>query len=128
MYKKFNIKIALTLTLLWSLYDGFVYGNLDIYFVAKLLSLLAIILIIPSIFYLYTLITKKYIVFLLSDIYFSISISILSPLDFIYTYLSIILLFVIFGIYMIGTVLPFKNFIFEDSISNEYSINSHRDL
>ena len=35
-----HIKIAITPTFLWGLYDGFIYGDDPNYFIAKLLSLL----------------------------------------------------------------------------------------
>lgn len=54
-----HIKICLTPTILWGIYDGYIYGANPNYFVAKLLSLLAIIALIPSIFYSYKKFTKK---------------------------------------------------------------------
>ena len=43
-----HIKICMTPTILWSLYDGYVYGMNSNYFVGKALSLLVIIFLIPS--------------------------------------------------------------------------------
>lgn len=54
-----HIKIALTPTFLWSLLDGFKYGASPNYFIAKSASLLVIVFLIPIIFYAYTAITKK---------------------------------------------------------------------
>lgn len=54
-----HIKIALTPTFLWSLLDGFKYGTSPNYFIAKSASLLVIVFLIPIIFYTYTAITKK---------------------------------------------------------------------
>ena len=54
-----HIKIALTPTFLWSLLDGFKYGTSPNYFIAKSASLLVIVFLIPIIFYAYTAITKK---------------------------------------------------------------------
>lgn len=54
-----HIKIALTPTFLWSLLDGFKYGASPNYFIAKSASLLVIVFLIPIIFYTYTAITKK---------------------------------------------------------------------
>ena len=58
-----HIKIALTPTFLWSLYDGYLYGANANYFLAKFLSLLAIVVFIPLIFYTYRIFTKKSILF-----------------------------------------------------------------
>ena len=54
-----HIKIALTPTFIWTLYDGAVYGLNPNYFEAKALSILVIIVLIPLLFYAYQLITKK---------------------------------------------------------------------
>ena len=54
-----HIKIALTPMFLWGLYDGYVYGFSPNYFLAKSISLLAVIIIIPLLFYGYKLITKN---------------------------------------------------------------------
>lgn len=54
-----HIKIALTPSLLWGLYDGFAYGQSPNYFPAKTLSLLTIIIAIPVFFYAYKAILKK---------------------------------------------------------------------
>ena len=132
-----HIKLALTPTLLWSLYDGFVCGMLDNYFIAKALSLLSIIIIMPTIFYSYTRFTKKNILFVdILSFYFVIIIAQfifyhiinLATFGFVYNYLSVVLLFVIFGIYMTSTLLPLKNFMFKDPISKKYGIKGHTDL
>jgi len=54
-----HIKIALTPTFIWTLYDGAVYGMNENYFIAKTSSVLVIIILIPLLFYAYQLITKK---------------------------------------------------------------------
>ena len=131
-----HIKIALTPMFLYGLYDGFKYGMLDNYFIAKSLSLLVVIIIIPLIFYTYTTFTKKAIL-IIDIITFCIAIIggqltfnyviNLSSLNYIYSYLGVIILFIIFGFYMIATLLPFKNFIFKDPISKKYGIKGHTD-
>ena len=50
-----HIKIALTPTLLWSLVDGIKYGSEPNYFLAKFVSLLVVILLMPILFYGYQL-------------------------------------------------------------------------
>lgn len=129
-----HIKIALTPMFLWGLYDGFVYGTIGNYFVAKGLSLLTVILVIPILFYSYKSITKKamlpidILIFFISIIcgqmmfYHFIR---LDELSFIYNYVGVILIFIIFGFYMMATVLPFNNFIFKDPISNRTGIKGH---
>ena len=107
-----HIKIALTPTFLWAIYDGFEYGGNPNYFIAKFISLISVIIFIPLIYYLYTLMIKKHILFIdiiifylsivISQILFKYFIN-LQGLDFIYQYLSCIGIFVIFGIYMSAT-------------------------
>lgn len=46
-------------------------------------------------------------------------------LHFFYTYISVIVLFIIFGSYMVLTLLPIKNFLFKDPITKRYGIRGH---
>lgn len=129
-----HIKIALTPTFLYGLYDGLIYGANANYFSAKLVSLLVIIIIIPLLFYSYQLITKKsilgidicifYIAIILAQMSFGYIID-LEPVSFFIQYLSCIGLFVVFGFYMVSTLLPSKNFLFKDPISNKYGLKGH---
>ena len=132
-----HIKIALTPSLLWGLYDGFVYGENPNYFPAKTLSLLTIIFMIPTVFYSYKAIFKKstlwvdiplfYFAIICSQLVFYHIIG-LPPVTFIYEYLGTVGLFVIFGSYMVLTLQPFENFIFEDPISKKYGKEAHSDI
>lgn len=130
-----HIKIALTPTFLWAIYDGFVYGGNPNYFLAKLLSLLSLIIVIPLIFYSYKFILKKSIVIIdISIFYISIFISQflfyyiinLNPVNEFINYLSCILVFIIFGFYMVLTLIPFKNFLFKDPNSKKYGFKGHK--
>lgn len=129
-----HIKIALTPTLLWSVVDGFLYGSNPNYFLAKFISLLIIIVLMPALFYGYMEIIKKdivifdilifYIVIIASQCIFN-SLLTIKPVPFIIRYLSCIGIFLIFGGYMIHTLMPAKNFIFKDPISKEYGYKGH---
>ena len=129
-----HIKICMTPTILWSLYDGYVYGMNSNYLISKSLCLLTIILLIPILFYTYTLFTKKsilfidvicfYITVICSQMVFNYFINI-KELPFIYTYLSCILLFIEVSAYMFLTFRPLKNFIFKDPITNKYGLEGH---
>ena len=46
-----HIKIALTPTFLWGILDGYIYGLNNCYFLAKLTSIMSIIVIMPLLFY-----------------------------------------------------------------------------
>ena len=129
-----HIKIALTPTILWSIYDGYIYGTNPNYFTAKLSSLLILITFIPTIFYLYKYFTNKpiiivdilifYIAIILSQFSFY-SIIKLQTLGFTTNYLSCISIFIVFGFYMVLTLLPIKSFIFKDPITNKFGFKGH---
>jgi len=132
-----HIKICMTPTILWSLLDGYLYGMNSNYIIAKSLSVFTIILLIPILFYTYTLFTKKsilwidvicfYITVICSQLVFNYFIN-TQPLPFIYTYLNAILLVVELGAYMVFTYQPLSNFIFEDPISHKYGLSGHTEL
>lgn len=129
-----HIKIALTPFFIWSLVDGFIYGIHPNYFLAKAGGALTIIILIPLLFYSYKSILKKsllgiditifYVAILLGQIvsYFILKIN---PLSFIYSYLSIIILFIIFGLYLTLTLAPVETNLFLDPISKKYGIKGH---
>lgn len=129
-----HIKIALTPYFVWSLVDLYLYGNLNNYFFAKLVGVLSIVIIIPIIFYTYQIFTKKPILFV--DIitfyvaiflgqYFSYLSLNMNDVPHFIIYLSIILLTIIFGIYITATIMPIKNFLFKDPLTNKYGIKGH---
>ena len=132
-----HIKICMTPTILWSLYDGYIYGTNANYFIAKSLSLLMIIFLIPFLFYTYTAFTKKailwvdivcfYLVVVCSQLIFNYFVN-LNSLPFIYSYLSCILLFIEISSYMFLTFNPLKHFIFEDPISHKYGLSGHTEM
>ena len=132
-----HIKIALTPTLLWCLYDGFFFGENPNYFPAKLLSLVFIVVFIPLVFYSYRKFSKKsipliditifYLAILFSQLVFYVILALL-PASRVVTYLSCIGLFVFFGCYMTLTLEPIRNFIFRDPITNRYGFKAHSDI
>lgn len=129
-----HIKIALTPTFIWTLYDGAVYGINNNYFIAKTASLLVIIIVIPTLFYTYQIFTKKsklpidivifYLAIIASSLTFKYIINI-KDLPYYITYISVILIFIIFGLYMLLTLLPIKNFLFKDPITGKYGLKGH---
>lgn len=132
-----HIKIALSPMIFWSLYDGYIFGMNSNYFIAKSLSLLTVIIVIPLIFYTYTRFTKKpflpidiltfYIAITWGQIVFYRFIN-LEQFPFVYQYLGAILLFMIFGSYMTLTLQPLKTFIFKDPISKKYGTKGHTEF
>ncbi|MBR2741193.1 hypothetical protein IKD98_00315 [Candidatus Saccharibacteria bacterium] len=129
-----HIKIALTPTFLWALYDGFVYGMEPNYFLAKFASVLTLIILIPGLFYSYRSVAKKDV--LIADIAIFFTSIILSQLvfyvlitlptqPFIVNYLACFGLIVLFGCYMTLTLAPLKTFIFKDPITHKYGFRGH---
>ena len=129
-----HIKIALTPIFLWGIIDGFLYGDLPNYFLAKFVSILIIIILMPLLFYGHKAIIKKdlfvldilsfYIVIFASQYSFYL-VKNLDALGFIYNYLALIGIFLLFGGYMIHTLMPAKSFIFKDPITSKYGYKAH---
>lgn len=132
-----HIKIGLTPSILWSLVDGLLFGANPNYFLAKLVSLLIIIIVIPILFYGYRIFIQKdiavlnilifYISIIFSQLVFNYILNI-NEIIFIFRYLSCIGLFIVFGSYTLLTLMPIKNFIFKDPISKKYGFKGHRIL
>ena len=129
-----HIKIALTPTLLWGLVDGFIYGSNPNYFFAKFISLISIIILMPALYYSHKAIIKKelfildiisfYIVIISSQYLFYILLRI-NAIPYIIQYLSCAGIFLVFGGYMIHTLMPVKSFLFKDPITNKYGYKAH---
>lgn len=129
-----HIKIALTATFFFSIIDGGMYGYYPNYFIAKFLSFIYIIILIPVLFYSYTFFTKKailpidiicfYVVISISQIIFRYVLN-MKSFGFYYQYLSVIGIFVIFAFYMSLTMLPIKNFLCKDPITKKYGLRGH---
>lgn len=132
-----HIKIALTATFIWSLVDGYIYGVNSNYFFAKFICLSVIIVLIPLLFYGYKYLFKKdnaiinilifYMVIICSQLLFYYFLDIISVVFFI-QYLSCLGTFIIFGSYMLLTLMPFENFLFIDPISSKYGFKGHTEI
>lgn len=132
-----HIKIAITPTLIWSLIDGYFYGENPNYFTAKLTSLAILAFFIPFVFYSYTRFSKKpllpvdiltfLIAIVLAQLTFFAIIN-LPDFPFISSYLSAIGTFIFFGAYMTLTLMPLKETIFKDPITGQYGFRAHRNF
>ena len=129
-----HIKIGMTSTLLWSIYEISTYSFTGNYLFAKTMCLLTIILLIPILFYSYYIFTKKS--YLIVDIMcFAITITcsqlvfnyIINLINFseIYVYISFVLIFIELLMYFTLTYHPLKNFIFKDPITKKYGLEGH---
>ena len=129
-----HVKIALTPTFLFGLLDGFIYGTNPNYFLAKFVSLFVIIILMPSLYYGHKAIINKEI-FILDIISFYIVITSgqllfywllrIGTIPFYVRYLSCIGTFLLFGGYMIHTLMPAKSFLFKDPITKKYGYKAH---
>lgn len=129
-----HIKICMTPTILWSIYEIIEYGFSGTFIFAKSISLLTIIVVIPILFYSYTLFTKKSILFIdvicfyltviCSQLVFKNIISIDNLSDG-FVYIGAGLLILEMTTYFYLTLKPYNNFIFKDPITNKYGIEGH---
>ena len=129
-----HIKICMTPTILWSIYEIVKYGfSLNLIF-AKSMCLLTIILLIPVLFYSYTFFTKKsvlfidvicfYVTVICSQLVFNYFMS-KSNVSNILICLNVFLLIIEIVAYLYLTFNPFKNFIFKDPITDKFGLDGH---
>ena len=132
-----HIKIAITGTLLWSIYDGYIYGLNPNYFCAKLVSLFVLALFIPAVFYSYKKLLKRSVLFIDITIFYAaiiLSQSLfyfiieLPPMFYIFQYLSFLGFLAFFGAYMTLTLAPLRTFLFKDPITGKYGFPVKRHL
>lgn len=129
-----HIKLALTPMFFLMIYDIFCYGNNPNYFIAKVTSILTVIILIPLLFYGYSRFFKSNLVIDIGIFCISVIISqylfyIIMKLESLPDWLkniSIILLFIIFGFYLLATLMPLKNELFKDPITDEYGIKEYK--
>lgn len=129
-----HIKIGITPTLLWSIYEISKYGFNEKFLIAKSLSILTIIVIIPLLFYSYSIFTKKsilfidvicfYITIICSQLIFNYFIN-LNNIPNVFNYISIVLLILEIIAYLYLSFNPFKIFLFKDPITNKYGLEGH---
>ncbi len=129
-----HIKIGMTPTIIWSIYEIIVHGFNGTFIIAKSLSLLTIILLIPILFYTYTAFTKKailwidvicfYVSIICSNLVFNYFINI-NNYSSISIILACLLLVVEIIAYLTLSFKPIKCFIFEDPISHKYGLEGH---
>jgi hypothetical protein len=129
-----HVKIGMTPTFLWSVYEISKYGFNGQFILAKSMCLLTIILLIPLLFYSYTLFTKKailfidvicfYITIICSQFVFQYFIG-LNSIPSSHVYLGVILLIIEIIAYFSLSFHPFKNFLFKDPITHKYGLDGH---
>lgn len=129
-----HIKIALSASFFYMIIELIFLSGFNGFYFAKLVSLLSIIVLIPSIFYSYQLIAKKPILFIdISSFYITIFLSqlfgflIITKLTIppLLNSISLILIIIIFIFYLLATIFPLKNLFFIDPITHKYGYKGH---
>lgn len=129
-----HIKMGLSSYIMCSVVDAFFLASNPNYFIAKFISLLVLMAIIPIIFYTYTSIVKRYILAIdISSFLIAVTSSVLvfykilslEPFSYPILYLGGLGTFCVFGFYMVLTLMPIKNFLFKDPITNKYGLKGH---
>ena len=129
-----HIKICMTPTILWFVYEVIKFGFNSNFLVAESLCLLTIIILIPILFYSYTLFTKKaillidvicfYITVICSRLVFNYIVN-LKNIPNYFVYVSIILLLGEMIAYFCLSFRTFKIFLFKDPITSQYGLDGH---
>lgn len=132
-----HTKIALTPMLLCGLVDGWLFGADPNYFLAKFFSLVAVIVLIPLLFYGYKALLGRD-VLVLDILIFYVAILagqglfgwllMAGSLGFVGQYLGCVGLFATLACYMVFTLMPARNFLFRDPITHRYGFRAHTEL
>lgn len=132
-----HTKIALTPMLLCGLVDGWLFGADPNYFLAKFFSLVAVIVLIPLLFYGYKALLGRD-VLVLDILIFYVAIFagqglfgwllMVGSLGFVGQYLGCVGLFAALACYMVFTLMPVRNFLFRDPITHRYGFRAHTEL
>ena len=132
-----HTKIALTPMLLCGLVDGWLFGADPNYFLAKFFSLVAVIVLIPLLFYGYKAFLGRD-VLVLDILIFYVAIFagqglfgwllMVGSLGFVGQYLGCVGLFATLACYMVFTLMPARNFLFRDPITHRYGFRAHTEL
>ncbi len=129
-----HIKLALSGIFCCMLVDIFFFGNNPNYWLARSMSFVVPVVVIPIIFYSYTKFTKHPI--LPVDISSFVVAAFLSSVVFVMilnapaisfwgSLLSMLVSTVILAAYLLLTEFPLHNFLFEDPITHEYGFDAH---
>ena len=132
-----HTKIALTPMLLCGLVDGWLFGADPNYFLAKFLSLVAVIVLIPLLFYGYKALLGRDVLVLDILIFYVVILAgqglfgwllMVGSLGFVNQYLGCVGLFATLACYMVFTLMPVRNFLFRDPITHRYGFRAHTEL
>jgi len=130
-----HMKLVVFPSLVWLLIEIPFIGNNHNFIIAKCISLIVMVLFIPTIFYLFKYLFKK-IPFFVDILIFYVAVGLgqylsdvilnkpgVSP---VYNYLSLIILIGIYGYFLIATFLPGKGEIYVDPNTKKKGIQGHR--
>lgn len=109
--------------------DGFWWSEAPNYFVSKFLSVVAVMLLIPLLFYGYRLFSSKSILVIdIAIFYIAIFagqgicylMTTIPDLGTMWNFLALDGIFILFAVTLVLTFLPIKNFLFKDPITHKY--------
>ena len=130
-----HMKLLVFPSLVWTLIEvPFISSNPN-FLLAKCISLIVMVLLVPTLFYLIKYIFKKS--YLIIDILiFYVAVGIgqylanvilkLNPVPSVYNYFSLIIMILIYGYFLIATVLPGEGDIYIDPNTKKKGIKGHR--
>ncbi|MDO4507841.1 MAG: DUF6512 family protein [Candidatus Saccharibacteria bacterium] len=131
-----HLKLVIAPTFVWMIVELHFYSGNPGYIFARFISLLAMLLIIPLIFYAYTHFAKKsilvidigsfFVAIILGQLLFSWLIS-LGVSNLVLTHIGIIGMILIFFAFIMDTYVPQKDFLHKDPITHKYGIHGHSD-
>lgn len=130
-----HIKMALSAAIFCSIFDAFFYGSNPNYFMGKFVQFSLMIITMPLIFYTYTHFTghcilaidiASFFVTVIAGMLGFAAVMNMEPLSHTFRYIGGIGVFAVFGFYMVLTLMPLKNFLFIDPITNDYGLDAHR--
>ena len=130
-----HMKLLVFPSLVWTLIEvPFISSNPN-FLLAKCISLIVMVLLVPTLFYLIKYIFKKS--YLIIDIlifyvavgigqYLANTILKLNPVPSIYNYCSLVIMILIYGYFLIATILPGEGDIYVDPNTKKKGIKGHR--
>ena len=130
-----HMKLVVFPSLVWLLIEIPFVGNNPNFLLAKCISLIVMILLIPTLFYLLKYIFKK-VIFIVDILIFYVSVGLGQYFSYlilskeavsgIYNYISLVIMIIIYGYFLIATLIPGKGEIYVDPITKKKGIKGHK--
>ncbi len=132
-----HMKLVVFPSLIWLLIEVPFIGNNPNFLTAKCISLIVMVLVIPTLFYLFKYIFKKNIL-IVDILIFYVAVGLgqylsylflgINDLPYIFNYFSVLIMIGIYGYFLIATIIPGKGEIYVDPNTKKKGIEGHRYL